>query len=119
MYMQTGDGELLPQLHLKGVDTEKVVIKFSPKASIIGVCFHPHSVHDIFSISPEELKNNKVDLYCEKEKDLYDLLMQKSTLRDRIQTICKYIYNKILIIHCSEKQRLLYNKWIYFCAKIV
>ena len=111
--LSTAEGKALPICHIKGVDTSTTIVKISPNACIIGVCFYPHALQKIFDISSEELKDNRVDINEIGGQKLLELLMQGETLEERITIMSYYFYNKLQNYKHKETQlipHLIQNK---------
>lgn len=111
-------GSALPICHIKGIDTNANLVKISPNACIIGVCFYPHALQKIFDISSEELKDSRIDIAEVKGQDLLELLLQGDTFEERIAIMSFYFYKKIqnsklkenlLVPHIIQQHVLQYN----------
>lgn len=116
-YLLSGDGSELPICHLKGIDTETALIRISPKASIVGACFHPFALHHIFGIHSQEISNNRVDITDLGSKKLQEMLLKAKSHRERIFVLCHFLYNQIynrgfkkdLVSHLLVNNILKYN----------
>lgn len=121
-------GKILPICHLKGIDTKKSSAIIAPKSNIIGVCFYPYAIQDIFDISPKELIDIQVNIDFLKAKELTDSMLSCTTTELRISCIYSFCYKKIeskkknfhrAIGHLIAQNLLEHNTSLDFAAKEV
>ncbi|WP_300675553.1 response regulator transcription factor [Soonwooa sp.] len=93
--LRTETGKALPICHLKGIDTQKSTAVIAPKSDIIGVCFYPHALQDIFDIAPKELIDMQIDINHLKAKELTDCILRCKTTDERVECIFHFAYTKI------------------------
>lgn len=88
-------GKTLPICHLKGIDTKKSSAIIAPKSSIIGICFFPYALQDIFDISPKELIDLQINIDDLKGQELTDALLFCETTEERLTCLFTFFYKKI------------------------
>lgn len=101
------EGKELPTSFVEGINTGLSTVTLSKDAYIIGVCFFPDAIKDIFNVSPEEFKNNKINLSYLKADDFLNKLIKADALEERLQIIYHFFYDKIYYSKSSSKSKEL------------
>lgn len=62
-------------IYLKAIHTKQSSDIIAPKSSLIGICFFPYALQDIFDISPKELIDLQINIDDVKGQELTDALL--------------------------------------------
>lgn len=83
---------------LDGPSEKYKVFRLDGRFGMIGVCFHPYGIQQIFKVSLQELKNQSIelDLILGKEgKALAEQVIQASNNAQRLEVLTQFLHKKI------------------------
>ncbi len=89
----------LPEIFVYGQVVKPVRFTTTGKLNTIGICFQPHSLKSVLGLDAFELTDacSDITLINNKSNDLYEMLVEGETIKDRIKILSAHLIDLIKV----------------------